>query len=250
MSADVWVAVAAIAQAATVVVAGWALIYARGQVREARETRERVAQPDVVVYIDHHDVRTYLDLVVKNFGQTTAYNVRLKLPPLKVAPYTNQITREEVTHLWLPETIAVLAPGQEWRTVWDSAVRRAKYHKRGGELQTQFVGRVDFDDKINADKPPYSNPISLDANMFFNTTWIRRNESKTVTGALYDIASTIKSYRDEHDGIWVCTVPGDEERRRRELEFIDDERDFNELLEDISDAQEGEDTNDVDKEDD
>ena len=39
---------AAISQAATVLVAGVALIYARGQVKEARETRERVAQPDYI----------------------------------------------------------------------------------------------------------------------------------------------------------------------------------------------------------
>jgi len=63
-------------------------------VREARETRERVAQPDVVVYVDHHAVRRYLDLVIRNFGQTTAYNVRLTLPDLQMAPYTNQITGE------------------------------------------------------------------------------------------------------------------------------------------------------------
>jgi hypothetical protein len=43
MRADAW---AALAQWLTVAVAGWALIYARGQVKEARDTRERVAQPD------------------------------------------------------------------------------------------------------------------------------------------------------------------------------------------------------------
>ncbi len=229
-----WTAVAAISQAATVLVAGVALIYARGQVREARETRERVAQPDVAVYIDHHDVRHYLDLVIKNFGQTTAYNVRLTLPPLQVAPYTNQITGEEVTSLWLPDTIAVLAPGQEWRTVWDSAVRREDYRKKHREdLRSHFVGSVEFDDKMLADKPSYSNPISLDAKMFWNTTWIRQNEGKTVKDALYDIAGTIKSYKREHDGIWVYTVPGDEERRRRELEFIEDERAREQMLREL-----------------
>ncbi|MDT5016349.1 MAG: hypothetical protein QOD39_2509, partial [Mycobacterium sp.] len=186
-----------------------------------------------VVYTDHHRVRHYLDFVVKNFGQTTAYNIRLTLPPLKVAPYTNQITGEEVKHLWVPTTIAVLAPGQEWRTVWDSAIRRDRYRKRGGELQTQFVGRVDFDDKMNEPNMSYSNPISLDANMFHNTTWVRQSESKNIKDALYDIAGTMKSYKTEHNGIWVYTVPGDEERRRRESEFIEDQAEREEFLRDI-----------------
>jgi hypothetical protein len=220
MTADTWVAVAAIAQAATVVVAGWALIYARGQVREARETRERVAQPDVVVYVDRHEVRRYMDLVIKNFGQTTAYNIRLTLPPLEVAPSTSRRTGEEVDSLYVPKKIAVLAPGQEWRTMWDSAVRRENYR---GELQDHYGGFVEFDDRIDPDKPSYRNPISLDIKMFWNTTWIERNESKMVRDALYKIAGTLKSYNKEHDGIWVYTVPGDGERRRRELADGDDE---------------------------
>lgn len=233
MDATFWTAVAAVSQAATVGVAGWALIYARGQVREARETRERVAQPDVVVYIDHHQVRHYLDLVIKNFGQTTAYNVRLTLPPLQVAPFTNQITGEEVTSLWLPETIAVLAPGQEWRTVWDSAVRREDYRrKHGEELRTKFVGSVEFDDKM-IDGKSYSNPISLDAKMFHNTTWIRQNKSKSVEDALYDIAGTVKSFQNERHGVWVYTATGDEERNRRELEFIEDRREYEEMMRDM-----------------
>ncbi|WP_231963449.1 hypothetical protein [Mycobacterium adipatum] len=230
-TADTW---AAWAQWATAIIAIGAAVFAYQQVKLARETRERVAQPDVVVYIDHNEVRHYLDLVIKNFGQTTAYNIRLKLPPLRVAPFTNQITGEEVTHLWLPKTIAVLAPNQEWRTVWDSAVRREDYRKKHKEsLASSFVGSVEFDDKMIADKPSYSNPISLDANMFYNTTWIRRNESKTAKDALYAIADTLRSYQREHHGVWVYTVPGDEERRRREAEFIEDEREREEFLRDI-----------------
>lgn len=212
MHADAW---AAWAQWATAAIAFGAAIYARGQVREARKTRERVAQPDVVVYVDLHDVRRYMDLVIKNFGQTTAYNIRLKLPPLHVAPHTNRSTGDEVKHLYVPEQIAVLAPGQEWRTVWDSAVRRENYK---GTLQNQFVGHVEFDDKINPDRPSYRNPISLDIKMFWNTMWIEQSSNKTVEDALYDIAETLKSLQDDDSGIWVYTVPGDEERHRRQQE--------------------------------
>ncbi|WP_286144134.1 hypothetical protein [Mycobacterium sp. D16R24] len=226
MSADVW---AAIAQWMTVAIAGGALVYARGQVREARETRERVAQPDVVVFVDRHEVRRYFDLVIRNFGQTTAYNIRLTLPPLQVAHHSDDDTGD-VESLYVPESIAVLAPGQEWRTVWDSAVRREEYL---GPLQAKYIGRVDFDDKMLPDKPSYSNPISLDTNMFRNTTWIETTKSKTVQDALYDIAGTLKGYTTERRGVWVYTTSGQSEREYRERLAQHHEDQFERMLREI-----------------
>jgi hypothetical protein len=241
MHADAW---AALAQWVTAAIALGAAVFAYFQVVEARRTRERVAQPDVVVYVDHHEIRRYMDLVVKNFGQTTAYNVRLILPPLKVAPFRSRITAEMVDSLALPKSIAVLAPGQEWRTVWDSAVRRAKHI---GELETQFVGRVEFDDKIVSDKPSYNNPVSLDINMFWNTTWIQRSESRTVKDALYNIAGTLEGFTDQRHGVWVYPVSSVQERQRRTQEAADDEAAFDAVLHDIGGAQESEpDTDDED----
>lgn len=230
--ADTW---AAWAQCITATIALGAAYFAYQQVKEARDTRERVTQPEVVVFVDHHQIRRYVDLVIKNFGQTTAYNIRITLPPLEVARYANQDTVDEVTHVLMPKKIAVLAPGQEWRTVWDSVVRREKFK---GKLQDQYGGLVEFDDKVDGPgKRSYRNPIALDIKMFWNTMWIERSSNKSVERALYNIAGTLKSYGEEHDGVWVYTVPGDEERRRRELEFIEDQREYEELLEDIGIAQ-------------
>jgi hypothetical protein len=68
---------------ATVVIAGLAAWFARGQVLEARETRRAVAQPNVVVFADLSPQNWhYLDFVIKNFGETPADNIRLTLPPL------------------------------------------------------------------------------------------------------------------------------------------------------------------------
>ncbi|WP_234807826.1 hypothetical protein [Mycolicibacterium bacteremicum] len=228
VDANFWAAVAAIAQSATVIVAVLAAIYARGQVREARETRERVAQPEIVVFVDHHQIRRYVDLVIKNFGQTTAYNIQITLPDLQVARYKSRATDEEVTHLLMPRAIAVLAPGQEWRTVWDSAVRRENFE---GTLQDQYVGRVDFDDRVDGPgKRSYSNPIILDVKMFWNTMWIERKKGRSIENALYDIAETLENYKDEHDGIWVYTVPGDEERQYRKRLEDDPEFAFDEFM--------------------
>lgn len=209
---DAWTALAAVAQVGTVGVAGWALIYARGQVKEARETRERVAQPEVVVFIERDPQNWhYMDLVVKNFGQTTAYNIRITLPPLAVVPWTRADTGEEVTSLYVPENIAVLAPGQDWRTSWDSGIEREEYE---GELQTQFVGHVEFDDKMNPDKPSYRNPISLDANMFRDSMHVTTEKGRSAEKALYEIAQTLKGYTNQHQGVWVYAEPGDAQRQR------------------------------------
>lgn len=188
---------------------------------QAQLNRKHAVKPDVVVYIARNDVHGYFDLVVKNFGQTAAYNVRMTLPPLPVAPYRNKLDGKEVTHVYVPENIAVLAPGQEWRTMWDSYERRVKYEKRMKHevtLETQFEGRVDFDDKLGVEKGGYWNPISLDTNMFWNTMSIERSSNKSVEDALYDIAGTLEKFGEEHKGVWVYHGPGEREHHRREEE--------------------------------
>lgn len=207
-TAETWAAIAQWVTAAIAVGAAW---FAYQQVTQARRTAERVAQPDVVVYVDHNRSNWhYLDLIIKNFGQTPAYNVRLTLPPLARVPFTNQVTGEEVTNVWVPTSIAVLAPGQEWRTIWDDGEEIASYD---GDLPSQFVGSVQFDGAMNPKKPSFTNPISLDTRMFWNTMYVRTEKARTAEKALYEISRTLKGYRKEHEGIWVYNMPADEERQ-------------------------------------
>jgi hypothetical protein len=167
--------VSAIAASATACIAGGALCFARGQVKEARATRIAVTQPNAVAYIDHNPTNwQYLDLVIKNFGQKPAYGIRLVgLPDLDVVPWQNMETGETVTALYVPETIVVLAPGQEWRTKWESAVGLEEYEVRRRanpelglrQLRTVYVGKVIYTDGENE---KYDNPIQLDTNTFRN----------------------------------------------------------------------------------
>jgi hypothetical protein len=184
MHADAWAAlgtcVAAGFAGATVVIGGLAAWFARGQVLEARRTRQRVAQPNVVVFADlSPDDWHYLDFVIKNFGETPAYAIKLTLPPLAVVPWDNLLTGEKVTSLYLPDSLVVLAPGQEWRTMWESGIRLQDYETKRKlakenpqlnlpvepELQSVFVGRVDY---LDADDNPHDNPIYLDTKAFHN----------------------------------------------------------------------------------
>lgn len=206
MSPEAWSACAAWV---TVVIAIGAAWFAYQQVTEARRTRERVAQPEVVVFIDHNAVNWhYMDIVIKNFGQTPAYNVRLTLPALEVVPYDNATTGERVTTLYVPTNIAVLAPGQEWRSAWESGIEIEDYD---GELRSNYVGTVEFDDKVIADKPSFQNPISLDTNMFRDAHRISTEKSRTVEKALYEISGTLKGFTSRRRGIWVYTLNGEDE---------------------------------------
>lgn len=208
MTAESWSALAAWATVAIAIGAAW---FAYQQVTEARKTREKVAQPDVVVYVDHNESDwQQIDLVIKNFGQTPAYNIRLTLPPLKRVPFTNQVTGEEVTEVFIPDTIAVLAPGQEWRTMWDDGQEIAEYK---GVLPSKFVGSIAFDDKLIPDKESFSNPISLDTRMFWNSMRTSTEQARSTEKALYKIADTLDGYKNEHGGMWLYVIPGEEERQ-------------------------------------
>jgi hypothetical protein len=138
--------------------------------REARITREKQVQPNVVAYAaPNPEVSQYLDLVVTNYGQTAAYHVKLKFPVLTVTPYENLVTGEHTTELYIPDEIAVLAPGQEWRTLWDSAIERERHHnKNDGHdvLGSRFEGTVNFQDSGGSS---YTNRAILDWNSFRNT---------------------------------------------------------------------------------
>jgi hypothetical protein len=82
MSADEW---SAIAQGALVLVAVVAAWFARGQVTESKRLREEQVQPYVAVFARVARIGI-ADVVIKNYGQTAARNVRVAFdPPLKRA---------------------------------------------------------------------------------------------------------------------------------------------------------------------
>jgi hypothetical protein len=84
------------------------------------------------------------------------------------------------------------------------------------EQPSPFVGSVEFD-SMSSDKPPRQHPISLDINMFRNMLrFAEDNAPQKIADNIAAVAKTLRSYNNIHDGIWVYTVPGDEERRYRD----------------------------------
>jgi hypothetical protein len=85
------------------------------QERDALAVRREQAQPYVAIFmapLSEVDPK-FQELVIKNFGTTAAFNVRVESEPT--------IKREwegEAQEVPLPE-IPTLVPSQEWRAVWD-----------------------------------------------------------------------------------------------------------------------------------
>lgn len=85
------------------------------QEREASALRRERAQPYVAVFMEPLAAvdRKFQELVIKNFGATAAFNIRVESEPTMVREWEG-----EAQEVPLPE-IPTLAPGQEWRVLWD-----------------------------------------------------------------------------------------------------------------------------------
>lgn len=140
-----WLTIAAWAALALGVVA---LAYLHRQLRQYHQRKADQVRPHVAVFMEQHPADWHIiELVVRNFGQTAAHDVRFEFThPPTVAKYEERYDESlpEIVELHLPSELTVLAPGQEWRTVWDSARDRAEF---GGSIRSRFDGVVTYHDR-------------------------------------------------------------------------------------------------------
>ncbi|MGH3596196.1 MAG: hypothetical protein ACRDUT_09570 [Mycobacterium sp.] len=123
-----------------------ALIYANRQVRRSHRLQTEETRPHVGMFMEPHAADWHvIELVVRNFGRTPAYDIQFVFAhPPTVAEYENATDGyADVVELQLPRNLAILAPGQEWRTVWDSALDR---HELGEGIASRFTGSVVYFD--------------------------------------------------------------------------------------------------------
>ncbi|MDH6244879.1 hypothetical protein M2432_002524 [Mycobacterium sp. OTB74] len=139
-----WLALAAWAALAFGVAA---LVVTTRQLNRNRELKRDQVRPQVTMFMEPHSSDWHLiELVVRNFGQTAAHNVMLNFtehPTVAVYERHEYDGELDVTELPLPSELSVLAPGQEWRTVWDSAISREQL---GGSIRSRFDGTVTYYD--------------------------------------------------------------------------------------------------------
>ncbi|HUE33029.1 MAG TPA: hypothetical protein VMQ38_09070 [Mycobacterium sp.] len=128
-----------------------ALVLANRQINRNRRLAAEQTRPHVAMLMEPHAADWHvIELVVRNFGRTAAYDIRFSFPnPPTVAEYENAADGyADVVELQLPRELPVLAPGQEWRMVWDSARDRAEI---GSGIESRFTGTVIYYDR--PDKP-------------------------------------------------------------------------------------------------
>jgi hypothetical protein len=161
-----WLACAAWAALALGVVA---LIYTHRQIVRSRHLAAEQTRPHVAMFMEPHATDWHvIELVVRNFGKTAAYDVEFSFPdPPTVAAYESASDGYgNVADLQLPQSLASLAPGQEWRTVWDSALDRAEF---GESIGSRFVGTLTYFDRPDhprrlwrRSRRPLQTPVVLD----------------------------------------------------------------------------------------
>jgi hypothetical protein len=148
-----------------------ALVFTNRQIKLNRRLAAEQFRPQVAMFMEPHPVDWHvIEIVVRNFGQTAAYDVGFSFPtPPTVAEYENAADGyADVVELKLPRELPVLAPGQEWRTVWDSALDRAEI---GSGIESRFAGTVIYYDRPDkprgwrfwqADRPALQTNVVLD----------------------------------------------------------------------------------------
>jgi hypothetical protein len=142
ISPGAWTALAAWVAVAIGVAA---LFYAWRQYQRARQESAELMQPNVAMFMEPSATDWHLvELVVKNFGRTPAYGIRFEFAnPPTVGKYESAYEDHfvDVAPLNLPSEIPYLAPAQEWRIVWDSALDRREL---GESIASRFDGAVTY----------------------------------------------------------------------------------------------------------
>ena len=183
-----WVAAgAAILTAAVAVVA---IIFAWRQLKEASAARELTkqldvarSQPYVVFYAEPSSVsNVIMDLVLKNFGLTAARNVRVSIDPW---PERSAQGGEPVE---IPKVFPLLAPGQEWRVLWDTGVTRTN-----SNLPDIHLGSVFYTGLLDEE---LSTPINIDLGIYKRRTLVVKTEHHAAI-ALEEIQKTLKHFSED-----------------------------------------------------
>jgi hypothetical protein len=145
VSPGAWTALAAWL---AVVVGVAALLYAWRQYQRAKLQTEEMMQPNVAMYMEPSATDWHLvELVVKNFGRTPAYGIRFEFanaPTVGKYESAYEDRYVDIAPLNLPAEIPYLAPTQEWRIVWDSALDRREL---GEAIASRFDGAVTYYDE-------------------------------------------------------------------------------------------------------
>lgn len=173
-------AAAVVVQATVVMVA---LLVARGQLTEARLSRQNQDRPYVIVDFDGDRIEHFVYIDVVNHGRTSAYDVAFTFdPPLST---TMDDTGYGVTKMQIFETgIPMLAPGRRISALFDAARERnqaglpARY-----DVEVTYHGEADR----KGERQAFRDHLTLDLGVFRNRLSVGRKTIHDVYGELKQI---------------------------------------------------------------
>lgn len=124
---------------------------------EMKLSREEMSKPSVMCYFEHNSkVRHYFDFIIKNYDHSMAIDVNLVFSPELRGDFGQKMKNK---------TFKAMAPGYEWRTLWDSFVRNdpsappdyiAKVSYRWGQHKKLEEYEVSFDSmSLSGTKRPH-----------------------------------------------------------------------------------------------
>lgn len=193
--------------AATLVIATIAAGIALFQLIQARRLELDKSQPYVMTTMEESVSPEFIDLVIRNYGQTAAFDVRVEISP---KPKRTQADAEEVR---LPEVIPVMAPGQEWRTHWDSA--RNRY---SSDLPDRHQAVITY----SGDKAVYKQSMASTAVLDWS---IYKSRVRMVKYGVHDLTKAVRGLRKNQEkwtedaqgmSVWLRSGADKDERERRD----------------------------------
>lgn len=206
----------------TFLLAGFAVVAAlltAGQIKEARSLRREQARPYVVVYAEINPISGHLvDIVIANLGATGATDVRVTCDqPLE---RSGRLGAE----VHLPESLPFLAPGQHWRTFWDSAPDRKE-----AELVERYEISTIYTDSLGVE---HTTASVLDWASVYGRTFIDEKTVHHAVKELEKIAKVLGTWPHLGEVVKVATYDGakyDAEQTKTAAALEQASREFAEL---------------------
>lgn len=165
-----------------------AAIPAYRAVKESRRLREDQARPFVVVSLEPSGVtRKFLDLVVRNHGNTVARDVKFSFDkPLRS---TNDEFGYPIAKVkFLQDGITIFAPRAEYRVMFDSIPARHQANTRGADLPDSYAVTVQYKNR---------NGDALPAEEYILDSALSRGAPYAQEYNLHDLVNEMKELRKE-----------------------------------------------------
>jgi hypothetical protein len=190
---------------ATVAVAVVAAVAAVRQITAAKDARVEEARAYIAVFMEFSGASSrMIELVIRNFGRTAAFDVRVTTSPAIQCSGVREV-------VWLPGVIPTLAPGQEWRTLWDFAPNYL-----GADLPQQYDVTVSFR-TVDGSEQTYS--YSLDWGAYRGVVNVQVHSVHDGVTALREMRDSMKHWGEGINGLRVYVRDGESKDERERLQW-------------------------------